>query len=93
MDGDEANSFAGNMGWSKFVASQNFYSIASRDIEREIVPMALSEGISIMAMEPAGWRIPVRKIYKRYQNCRKPAGEIIFDFPPINKRELLTLLM
>src|SRR5665811_990241 len=48
----KANSFASNLGWTKFVASQNFYSIASRDIEREIVPMAISEGIGIMPWSP-----------------------------------------
>src|SRR5512140_2284136 len=34
----KANCHADKMGWTKFVASQNFYSIANRDIEREIVP-------------------------------------------------------
>ncbi|MCK9638408.1 MAG: aldo/keto reductase [Prolixibacteraceae bacterium] len=34
-------------GWTKFVASQSYYTITSRDIEREIVPIAISENISI----------------------------------------------
>ena len=34
----KANGFAEKMGWTKFVALQNYYSIAGRDIEREIVP-------------------------------------------------------
>lgn len=37
----KANARAKN-GLDKFVASQNYYTIAGRDIERELVPMALS---------------------------------------------------
>lgn len=48
----KANSIAEKMSWSKFIATQNFYSIACRDIEREIVPMAISEGIGIMPWSP-----------------------------------------
>lgn len=48
----KANGIADKMGWTKFVASQNYYSIAGRDVEREILPMALSEGISIMPWSP-----------------------------------------
>ena len=48
----KANAIAEKMGWNKFVALQNYYSIAGRDIEREIVPMALSENLSIMPWSP-----------------------------------------
>ena len=48
----KANGYADKMGWTKFVASQNYYTIASRDIEREIVPMAKSENIGIMPWSP-----------------------------------------
>jgi aryl-alcohol dehydrogenase-like predicted oxidoreductase len=80
----KANSIAGNLGWSKFVASQNFYSIASRDIEREIVPMALSEGISIMPWSPLAGGF----LSGKYTRNIKTAGSSRrdnFDFPPINK--------
>jgi aryl-alcohol dehydrogenase-like predicted oxidoreductase len=61
----KANSFADKMGWTKFVATQNFYTIASRDIEREIIPMALSEGIGVMPWSPLAGGVFVRKIYTR----------------------------
>ena len=87
----KANSFAGNLGWSKFVASQNFYSIASRDIEREIVPMALSEDISIMPWSPlAGWFLS-----GKYTRDIKTAGDSRrdnFDFPPINKEKAFDII-
>jgi aryl-alcohol dehydrogenase-like predicted oxidoreductase len=87
----KANSFAGNMGWSKFVASQNFYSIASRDIEREIVPMALSEGISIMPWSPLAGGF----LSGKYTRDIKTAGSSrrdSFDFPPINKEKAYDII-
>jgi len=87
----KANSFAGNMGWSKFVASQNFYSISSRDIEREIVPMALSEGISIMPWSPLAGGF----LSGKYTRNTKTAGSSRrdnFDFPPINKDKAFDII-
>ena len=43
----KANGIADKMGWTKFVALQNYYSIAARDMERELVPLALSEGLAL----------------------------------------------
>jgi aryl-alcohol dehydrogenase-like predicted oxidoreductase len=87
----KANSFAGNMGWSKFVASQNFYSIASRDIEREIVPMALSEGISIMPWSPLAGGFLSGK-FTRDIKIAGSSRRDIFDFPPINKERAFDII-
>ena len=38
--------------WARFESAQVYYSIGGRDIEREIVPMAQSEGISILPWSP-----------------------------------------
>jgi aryl-alcohol dehydrogenase-like predicted oxidoreductase len=87
----KANSLASHMGWSKFVASQNFYSIASRDIEREIVPMALSENISIMPWSPlAGGFLSgkFKRDIKTAGNNRRDE----FDFPPINKEKAFDIV-
>jgi aryl-alcohol dehydrogenase-like predicted oxidoreductase len=87
----KANNIAGNLGWSKFVASQNFYSIASRDIEREIVPMALSEGISIMPWSPLAGGF----LSGKYTRDIKTAGSSRrdnFDFPPINKEKAFDII-
>jgi aryl-alcohol dehydrogenase-like predicted oxidoreductase len=87
----KANSFAGNMGWSKFVASQNFYSIASRDIEREIVPMALGERNRIMPWSPLAGGF----LSGKYTRDIKTAGSSrrdSFDFPPINKEKAYDII-
>jgi aryl-alcohol dehydrogenase-like predicted oxidoreductase len=87
----KANSLAGHMGWSKFVASQNFYSIASRDIEREIVPMALSEGISIMPWSPLAGGFLSGK-YTRDIKTTGSSRRDSFDFPPINKDKAFDII-
>jgi aryl-alcohol dehydrogenase-like predicted oxidoreductase len=87
----KANSFAANLGWSKFVASQNFYSIASRDIEREIVPMALSEGISIMPWSPLAGGFLSGK-FKRESKTDGDNRRDNFDFPPINKEKAFDII-
>jgi aryl-alcohol dehydrogenase-like predicted oxidoreductase len=80
----KANSFAEYHGWTKFVATQNFYSIASRDIEREIVPMALSENLSIMPWSPLAGGFLSGKFRRDSQTTGNNRRDE-FDFPPINK--------
>jgi aryl-alcohol dehydrogenase-like predicted oxidoreductase len=80
----KANGISDKMGWAKFVASQNFYSIASRDIEREIVPMALSEGIGIMPWSPLAGGFLSGK-FTRDKTIAGESRRDTFDFPPINK--------
>jgi aryl-alcohol dehydrogenase-like predicted oxidoreductase len=87
----KANSIAGNLGWSKFVASQNFYSIASRDIEREIVAMALSEGIGIMPWSPLAGGFLSGK-FKRDSKTASSSRRDNFDFPPINKEKAYDII-
>jgi aryl-alcohol dehydrogenase-like predicted oxidoreductase len=87
----KANSYAANLGWSKFVATQNFYSIASRDIEREIVPMALNEGISIMPWSPLAGGFLSGK-FKRDTRIAGNSRRDEFDFPPINKEKAFDII-
>jgi aryl-alcohol dehydrogenase-like predicted oxidoreductase len=87
----KANSFAGHHGYTKFVASQNFYSIASRDIEREIVPMALSENLSIMPWSPLAGGFLSGKFRRDSQTAGNNRRDE-FDFPPINKDKALDIV-
>jgi len=87
----KANSYAEKMGWTKFVASQNYYTIAGRDIEREIVPMALSEGISIMPWSPLAGGFLSGK-YTRDIALAGNSRRDSFDFPPINKEKAYDII-
>jgi len=87
----KANDFADKMGWTKFVALQNYYSIAGRDIEREIVPMALSERLGLMPWSPLAGGFLTGK----YSRDRQKAGESRrdeFDFPPLNKERAYQII-
>ena len=87
----KANSYAEKMGWTKFVASQNYYSIASRDAEREIIPMAQSEGVSIMPWSPLAGGFLSGK-YTRNQAVAGDSRRDSFDFPPINKEKAYDII-
>ena len=87
----KANGIADKMGWSKFVASQNYYTIASRDIEREIVPMAKSENIGIMPWSPLAGGFLSGK-YTRNNEIAGDSRRDAFDFPPINKPKAYDLI-
>ena len=39
-------------GWNKFMGLQYFYSLASRDIERELLPLASDQNIGVMPWSP-----------------------------------------
>src|SRR5512133_3169540 len=87
----KANGYADKMGWSKFVASQNYYTIASRDIEREIVPMSLSENIGIMPWSPLAGGFLSGK-FTRHNEIAGDSRRDAFDFPPINKAKAYDLI-
>jgi aryl-alcohol dehydrogenase-like predicted oxidoreductase len=87
----KANSYAEKMGWTKFVASQNYYTIASRDIEREIVPMAKSENIGIMPWSPLAGGFLSGK-FTRHNEIAGDSRRDAFDFPPIDKQKAYDLI-
>ena len=42
-------------GWSRYVAYQGYYSLANRDYEWELMPLALDQGVGTMVWSPHGW--------------------------------------
>ena len=88
----KANSYAEKMGWTKFVASQNFYSIGGRDIEREILPMAINEGISIMPWSPLAGGFLSGKFTRNKEVAGNNSRRDTFDFPPINKSKAYDII-
>jgi aryl-alcohol dehydrogenase-like predicted oxidoreductase len=79
------------MGYEKFVATQNYYSIACRDIEREIVPMSVSEGISIMPWSPLAGGFLSGK-YTRTNEVAGDSRRDTFNFPPVNKEKAYDII-
>ena len=87
----KANGIAQQMGWSRFMATQSYYSIAGRDIEREIVPLALSENIGIMPWSPLAGGFLSGK-YTRQNEKAGDSRRDEFDFPPVNKEKAYDII-
>ncbi len=87
----KANAFAERWNLSRFVSAQVYYSIAGRDIEREIVPFAKEEGLAILPWSPLAGGLLSGKF-----DPDKPGPEgsrrTAFDFPPVDKDRLRKVL-
>jgi aryl-alcohol dehydrogenase-like predicted oxidoreductase len=87
----KANAFAEHNGLSRFVSAQVYYSIAGRDIEREIVPMCASEGLAVLPWSPLAGGLLSGKF-----DPGKPGPEgarrTTFDFPPVDRDRLPVVL-
>jgi len=79
----KAQGIADKYGWNKFVGLQYYYSLASRDIERELVPLAIDQNLAIMPWSPLAGGF----LSGKYTRDGGAAGarRDAFDFPPINK--------
>lgn len=72
------------LGIEKFASLQAYYTVAGRDLEREIVPLLQSEGLGLMVWSPLAGGLLSGK-YTRAEDD-KSAGEgrrAVFDFPPV----------
>jgi aryl-alcohol dehydrogenase-like predicted oxidoreductase len=77
--------------WSKFVGLQYFYSLAGRDIEREIVPLAADQNLAIMPWSPLAGGFLGGK-YSRDAAKAEGSRRDTFDFPPINKEKTYDII-
>ena len=70
-------------GWARFETLQAYYTIAGRDLERDIVPMLLSEKMGLMVWSPLAGGLLSGK-YDRDETS-KDGRRAAFDFPPVDK--------
>lgn len=83
----KAVAFAEHHGLSKFVSAQMYYSIAGRDIEREVVPMAQDQGLAILPWSPLAGGLLSGKFDPDKPNP-EGARRSSFDFPPVDRARL-----
>ncbi|WP_020677853.1 aldo/keto reductase [Geopsychrobacter electrodiphilus] len=74
---------ADRLGFSRFASLQAYYSIAGRDLEREIVPLLESEGLGLMVWSPLAGGLLSGK-YGRDLSGEEGSRRVIFDFPPVD---------
>lgn len=80
----KANMLADARGWTRFVTLQAYYSIAGRDLERELVPMMADQDMGLLAWSPLAGGFLSGK-FNRDQDGPEGARRTVFDFPPINR--------
>ncbi|WHP29972.1 aldo/keto reductase [Trabulsiella odontotermitis] len=72
------------LGLARFVSLQAYYTIAGRDLERELVPMMQSEGVGLMVWSPLAGGLLSGK-YDRNGQSESGGRRQEFDFPPVDK--------
>jgi aryl-alcohol dehydrogenase-like predicted oxidoreductase len=71
-------------GWTRLASLQAYYSIAGRDLEREIAPLLLEERVGLMVWSPLAGGLLSGK-FDRDGAGPEGARRGQFDFPPVDK--------
>ncbi len=77
--------------WARFESVQAYYSIASRDIEREIVPLMAAEQLGLMVWSPLAGGLLSGK-FRRDAASPNDARRTSFDFPPVDRGHAFTIV-
>ena len=72
------------LGLARFESLQAYYTVAGRDLERELVPMLKSEGVGLMVWSPLAGGLLSGK-YGRDTQGEAGSRRTQFDFPPVNR--------
>jgi len=70
--------------WSRFISLQAYYTIAGRDLERELVPLLLDQELGLMVWSPLAGGLLSGK-FTRDGTSPEGTRRATFDFPPVNK--------
>ncbi|BCP54333.1 aldo/keto reductase [Kaistia sp. 32K] len=80
----KALGIADHHGWARFASLQAYYTIAGRDLEREIVPLLRDQKVGLMVWSPLAGGLLSGK-YDRDGNSPDGSRRASFDFPPVDK--------
>ncbi len=80
----KANGLAAMHDWSRFESLQAYYTIASRDLERELVPVLADQQMGLMVWSPLAGGLLSGK-YTREQEGPAGSRRTAFDFPPVDR--------
>ena len=73
-----------------FVSLQAYYTIAGRDLERELVPLLLDQKMGLMVWSPLAGGFLSGK-YNR-NTVTEEGRRVNFDFPPVNKEKAFDII-
>jgi aryl-alcohol dehydrogenase-like predicted oxidoreductase len=77
-------------GLARFESLQMYYSIAGRDLEREIVPLAKAESLAILPWSPLAGGFLSGKFTR--DGGPNDARRAVFDFPPVDKDKAFEII-
>jgi aryl-alcohol dehydrogenase-like predicted oxidoreductase len=86
-----ALTFAEQNGLARFESAQVYYSMAGRDIERELAPMCRARGVAILPWSPLAGGLLSGK-FDPDKKGPEGARRATFDFPPVNMERLPRVL-
>ncbi len=78
-------------GFARFETVQAYYSIAGRDLEREIVPLVEDQGIGVMVWSPLAGGFLSGK-FTREKKGDNDSRRAAFDFPPVDKERAYDII-
>ncbi len=73
------------LGLNRFDSLQAYYSLAGRDIEREIVPLLAEEKLGLMVWSPLAGGLLSGKFGPGSEQSQSNGRRANFDFPPVNR--------
>jgi aryl-alcohol dehydrogenase-like predicted oxidoreductase len=80
----KALGIAAQHGYARFETLQAYYSIAGRDLERDIVPLLADQKVGLMVWSPLAGGLLSGK-FGPGSNGPEGARRVAFDFPPVEK--------
>jgi aryl-alcohol dehydrogenase-like predicted oxidoreductase len=80
----KALGIAERLGLARFESLQAYYTVAGRDLERELIPMLASEGVALMVWSPLAGGLLSGK-FGRGQPGEEGSRRTNFDFPPVHR--------
>ena len=80
----KAQGIAERRGFARFETVQAYYTIAGRELEREILPMVEDQGMGVMVWSPLAGGFLSGK-FTREGVKSNDARRVAFDFPPVDK--------
>jgi aryl-alcohol dehydrogenase-like predicted oxidoreductase len=80
----KAQGIAERRGFARFETVQAYYTIAGRELEREILPLVEDQGMGVMVWSPLAGGFLTGK-FTRQGAKSNDARRAAFDFPPVDK--------
>jgi aryl-alcohol dehydrogenase-like predicted oxidoreductase len=79
------------LGFARFESLQAYYSIAGRDLERELVPLLQDQRLGLMVWSPLAGGLLSGK-FNRDGSGPEGARRASFDFPPVDRQRVFDII-